>query len=76
MGWPPRASIEHIDRMLVFMDPVSLVVYRQQMLGFAPTASMVGSEEKLGMDPRIGQPTCCGLCREPFFGSSGPVQLC
>jgi hypothetical protein len=32
-----------------------------------PTASMVVSGEKLGMDPWIGQPACCGLCREPFF---------
>jgi hypothetical protein len=31
------------------------------------TASLVGSGEKLGMDPRIGRPACWGLCREPFF---------
>jgi hypothetical protein len=37
------------------------------MLGFAPTILMIGSGEKLGTDPRIGQPTCSGLCREPFF---------
>jgi hypothetical protein len=35
------------------------------------TASLVGSGEKLGTDPRVGQPACCGLCREPFLGSSG-----
>jgi hypothetical protein len=36
------------------------------------TASLVGLGENLGINPRIGQPTCCGLCREPFFlGSSG-----
>jgi hypothetical protein len=29
MGWAPRVSIERIDRMLVFMGPVSLAVYRQ-----------------------------------------------
>jgi hypothetical protein len=23
--------------------------------------------EKLGTDLQIGQLTCCGLCREPFF---------
>jgi hypothetical protein len=34
---------------------------------------MTGSEEKLGTDPWIGQPTQCGLCREPFF--SGAVTL-
>jgi hypothetical protein len=27
----------------------------------------------MGMDPRIGQPGCRGLCREPFF--SGAVTL-
>jgi hypothetical protein len=55
------------------MDPVSLVFDRQQKVGFAPTASLVGSGEKLGTDPRIGQPACGGLCREPFF--SGAVAL-
>jgi hypothetical protein len=39
----------------------------QQMLGFAPTASLVGSGKKLGTDPRISQPAYCVLCREPFF---------
>jgi hypothetical protein len=31
------------------------------------TASLVGSGEKLGTGPRIGQSACCGLCWEPFF---------
>jgi hypothetical protein len=43
------------------------------MLGFAPTASLVGLGEKLGTDTRISQPVCCGLCREPLF--SGAVTL-
>jgi hypothetical protein len=30
-------------------------------------------EEKLGTDPKIGQPVCCALYREPFF--SGAVVL-
>jgi hypothetical protein len=34
---------------------------------------MAGSGEKLGMDPQIGQPLCCGLCQEPLF--SGAVAL-
>jgi hypothetical protein len=34
---------------------------------FTSTASMVGSGEKLGMDPQIGQPLGCGLCQGPFF---------
>jgi hypothetical protein len=57
----------------MIMDPVNLVAGYQQMLGFTPTTSLVGSGEKLGTDPRIGQSACCGLCREPFF--SGTVAL-
>jgi hypothetical protein len=41
--------------------------------GFTLTASMAVLGEKLGMNLRIGQPTCYGLCREPFF--SGAVTL-
>jgi hypothetical protein len=42
-----------------------------------PPASLAGSGEKLGTDPRNGQPTCCGLCREPFFsGVVGSIQIC
>jgi hypothetical protein len=41
------------------------------------TASLVGSREKLGTDPRVGKPTCCALCQEPFFsGLVGSVQIC
>jgi hypothetical protein len=49
------------------MGLISLVADHQQNVGFASTASLVGLGEKLGMNPRIGQPLCCGLCREPFF---------
>jgi hypothetical protein len=49
------------------MGLVSLVAGRRWILGFAPTTSLVGSVEKLGTDPWIGQPARCGLCREPFF---------
>jgi hypothetical protein len=41
--------------------------------GFTPTASMAILGEKLGTDPRICQPACCGLGWEPFF--SGAVVL-
>jgi hypothetical protein len=42
-----------------------------------PPASLVGSGEKLGMDPRIGQPVCYGFCWEPFFSETvGSVQIC
>jgi hypothetical protein len=40
------------------------------------TISLVGLGEKLGTDPRIGQPMCCRLCREPFFsGAVGSIQI-
>jgi hypothetical protein len=54
------------------MGPVSLVVECQQKLNFSP-ASLAIMGEKLGMDLRIGQPACCGLCQEPLF--SGIVDL-
>jgi hypothetical protein len=42
-----------------------------------PTASLVGLGETLGIDPWIGQPVCCGLCRKPFFlGAVGSIQIC
>jgi hypothetical protein len=31
-----------------------------------PPASLAGSGEKLGMEPWIGQPARCGLCREQW----------
>jgi hypothetical protein len=52
------------------MGPVSLVVSRQQMVGFVPTASMVVLGEKLGTDPRIGQLSYYGLGREPFISGA------
>jgi hypothetical protein len=59
--------------MLVYTGPVSLVDGCQQKLDFSLTTSLVVMGEKLGMNPRISQPACCGLCREPFF--SGSVDL-
>jgi hypothetical protein len=42
-----------------------------------PPSSLAGSGEKLDMDPWIGQPTCCGLCRESFFlGAVVSIQIC
>jgi hypothetical protein len=52
------------------MGPVSLVAGHQQKVGFAPTASLVGSGEKLGMDPWISQLSSYRLCQEPFFSEA------
>jgi hypothetical protein len=49
------------------MGLVSIVVYRQQRVDFIPTALMAALGEKLGMDPWIIQPPCCGSGQEPFF---------
>jgi hypothetical protein len=54
------------------MASVSLVVSCPQELTF-PHCSLSIVGEKLGTDPQIGRPSCCGLCREPFF--SGAVDL-
>jgi hypothetical protein len=52
------------------MGPVSLVTDRQQNVSFTPTASIVVLGEKLGTDPQIDQPLCCGLGRELFFSEA------
>jgi hypothetical protein len=74
MDWPSWASIERIDRMLVYgsSKPSSLTSTEG---GFTPTTSMVGLGKKLDTYPRINQSACYGLGREPFFlGSSGSVH--
>jgi hypothetical protein len=48
---------------------------------FTPTASLVGSGVKLGTDPQVDQPACCGLCREQWDPSksvdiSQKVAIC
>jgi hypothetical protein len=60
-GW-----IECTDHMLVY-EPSKPSSLTSTEGGFTPTASMAGSEEKLGTDPQIGQPSCYELCREPYF---------
>jgi hypothetical protein len=74
MGWLPRASIECVDRMLVFMSPISIVTGYQQMFDFVTTASMAGSGEKLGTEPWIGQLACCELCRDLFSQEQWPCS--
>jgi hypothetical protein len=63
MGWPPRASIEHIDRMLVYgpTNPNSLSSIETWL------ASLAVRGEKLDGDPQIGQPACWRCSRESLF---------
>jgi hypothetical protein len=43
--------------------------------GFITTVSMAALGEKLGTDSRIGQPVCCGLCREPIFSRAVTLSI-
>jgi hypothetical protein len=43
-GLPPRASIERIDRMLVFMGPVSLVAAINRCLALSPLLQWLARE--------------------------------
>jgi hypothetical protein len=65
MGWPPWASIECTDRILIYgsSKPSSL---SSTEIWLKLTSLLVGLGEKLGTDLWIGQPACCRLCREPF----------
>jgi hypothetical protein len=51
--------------MLVFMGPVSLVVGHRQEFGLRLLLHWL-ARERMGTDPLVGQPVCCGLCRESF----------
>jgi hypothetical protein len=42
---------------------------------FTPITSMAVLGEKLSTDPQIGQPTCCGLCREIFFSRAVAMSI-
>jgi hypothetical protein len=44
MGWPSRASIECIDRMLVLLGLVSLIVCHQQREVFPPLLQWLAQE--------------------------------
>jgi hypothetical protein len=76
--WPPPVSIK--DRWVgpceqVLNIPITCWWYEPSKSSslssieawLKPTASLVGLGEKLGIDPRIGQPTCRGLCHGLFF---------
>jgi hypothetical protein len=76
--WPPPVSVKNRwvgPREQVLNVPIACRCYRPGKPSslpstdgsFTPTASMAGSGDKLGTDPRIGQPSCCGLCWEPFL---------
>jgi hypothetical protein len=47
MGWPPRESIERIDRIL-HIGPVSLVAYHQQWVALSPLIQFLPRERETG----------------------------
>jgi hypothetical protein len=59
--------------MLLFMGPVSLVAVVNRCLALPPLRYWLAWGEKLGTDPRIGQPACYGLCRESFFSRAAAL---
>jgi hypothetical protein len=71
--------------MLVFIGPVSLVVGHRQELGLRLLLHWL-ARERMGTDPLVGQPVCCGLYRESFseeqwdpaksIGVSRSVAMC
>jgi hypothetical protein len=86
--WPPPVLVK--DRWVCPREQVLNVLIACQWYGsgmpssgsptgawLTPPPSLSALGEKLGMDPRISQPACCGLCWEPFFsGAVGSVQIC
>jgi hypothetical protein len=72
MSWP-REQVLNVLIACRRYEPGKPSSFTSIECGFTPTASMTGSEEKLCTDLRIGQPSCCGLCRYHFF--SGAVAL-
>jgi hypothetical protein len=75
MGWPPRASIERTDRMLVYgsSKPSSLLL---TVVWLSPLLLWLWGREKLDGDPQIGQLMCWRCSQEfLFLGSSDSVQL-
>jgi hypothetical protein len=76
--WPPSVSVKNWwvgPREQVLNVPIACQRYglskpSSQLSIEAwlfPMISLAIVEEKLGTDPWIGQPSCCGLGREPFF---------
>jgi hypothetical protein len=70
-GLAPWACIERIDGMLVFMDPVSLVVYYQQRVALPPLLQWLAWE-------RNWERTHGSVSRRAMdsVGSSGSVHRC
>jgi hypothetical protein len=58
------------------MDPVSLLAGHQQKVDFAPTALLIGSGENWVQTRGLVSRRAMDYIESPFFGSSGPTQLC
>jgi hypothetical protein len=69
----PNEQILNVSIAYWYMGSISLVVYHQQSVILRSLLQWLPRGEKLGMNPWIGQSSCCRLDREPFF--SGAVGL-
>jgi hypothetical protein len=75
MGWPPRASIERIDRILLFMGPVSLLADVNRCLTL-PTLLQWLAQERNWVRTRGLVAGMLGIVSGALFlRSNGPAQL-
>jgi hypothetical protein len=75
MGWP-REQVLNVPIACRRYGPSKSSSLPSTDGSFTLTASMTVLREKLGTNSMIVQPTCRGLCREPFFWSSCSVHRC
>jgi hypothetical protein len=74
-GWPPQASIEHTDRMLVY-GPSKPSSMSSAEACLKPTASLAVRGEKLGGDTQIGHRCARDVVRNPYFsGVVGSIKI-
>jgi hypothetical protein len=76
MVWPPRASIECTDHMLIYgpSKPSSMPSIEG---GFTHTASMVSSRREIGYGPvDLSAVVLWGVLGALLLGTSGSVHRC
>jgi hypothetical protein len=74
MGWPLRASIEHINRMLVFMGPVSLVATVNKCLALLPLLQWLAQERNWVRTHRSVSRRAVDYIGSPFSWEQSPCS--
>jgi hypothetical protein len=76
MGWPPWASIERTDHMLLFMGPISLVACHRQKLGLSLLLHWLVSKRNWVWTHGSVSRQAVDCVGSPFFlGAVGSVQI-